>query len=294
MALLAVTPYLRRHRRLVEDLLFQHYRTHTHLDWQSTEGWLDSFNSPMWLAWQGERLIGLMAASEPVEGMCWIRLLAVHDEVLFPQQALSEMWLPLANELARMGVRRVALLMMRDWVKPFLPALGFQYDEHIITMFRGGHHAPSIIPNANVAIQSVTSMELAALVEIDHAAFTAMWRMTKHDMREAWRISAVTTLALRDDKPVGYQLSTQTQDAAHLARLAVKPEMQGQGIGAALLADALIRFARRNIHSMTVNTQSRNLSSQHLYTRFSFVRNGFDLPVYFADLPMSSAHSAAD
>jgi [ribosomal protein S18]-alanine N-acetyltransferase len=294
VSLLSVTPYLRKHRRAVEDLIFQHYRVHTHLDWQGVEGWLDTLLSPMWLAWQGERLVGLMAVSEPVEGTSWMRLIAIHDEVLMPQEVLNEVWQPLSNELHHLGVQRLALLLVRDWLKPFLPPLGFSYDEHIVTMFRGGHQPPSQIPTHNLQIHAVTSTDLDTIVAIDHAAFPAMWRMSKSDLREAWRISAVCTLALQDNTPVGYELCTQAQDAAHLARLAVLPSIQGTGVGAVLLADALARFSRRNIHSMTVNTQASNIRSQRLYSRYGFVRNGYDLPVYIADLPRSSARSAAD
>jgi ribosomal-protein-alanine N-acetyltransferase len=291
---LTITPYLRKHRRTVEDLLFQHYRVHTHLDWQNIENWLETTNSPMWLAWQGEQLIGAMAASEGVEATSWMRVIAVHDDVLSPQSMFNEIWQPLSEELYRGGVRHVGLLMMRDWLKLFLSPLGFVYDEHIVTMFRGGHQPPSQIPASPLKINAVTSADLDLLVTIDHAAFPPMWRMSKNDIREAWRVSAVCTIALQDDQPVGYQLCTQAQDAAHLARLAVQPQMQGSGIGATLLADALARFARRNIHSMTVNTQASNIRSQRLYTRFGFVRNGYDLPVYIATLPVTSMRSAAD
>jgi [ribosomal protein S18]-alanine N-acetyltransferase len=291
---LTITPYLRKHRRAVEDLLFQHYRVHTHLDWQSVESWVDSLNSPMWLAWQGERLIGAMAASEAVEGTSWMRIVAVHDEVLAPQTVFNEIWQPLSQELYRVGVRHIGLLMVRDWLKSFLSPLGFAYDEHIVTLFRGGHQPPNVIPTSTLNISTVTLNDIDTLVAIDHAAFPPMWRMSKNDIREAWRISAVCTMALQDDQPVGYQLCTQAQDAAHLARLAVNPQMQGTGIGATLLADVLARFARRNIHSMTVNTQASNIRSQRLYARYGFVRNGYDLPVYIATLPFTSARTAAD
>ncbi len=294
MSLLTVTPYLRKHRRAIEDLTFQHYRVHTHLDWQNVEDWLNTLVSPLWLAWQGERLVGLMAASEPVEGTSWLRLIALHDDVLSPQNVLNELWLPLSTELLRGGVRRVALLMLRDWLKPYLSPLGFAYDEHIVTMFRGGHQPPQPVPVSNLKIHTVTSTDIDTLVAIDHAAFPAMWRMSKTDIREAWRISAVCTLALHEDTPVGYQLSTQAQDTAHLARLAVQPSAQETGVGTVLLTDALARFSRRNIHAMTVNTQASNVRSQRLYARYGFVRNGYDLPVYIADLPVSSARTAAD
>ncbi|MFN8375630.1 MAG: GNAT family N-acetyltransferase [Anaerolineae bacterium] len=294
MSLLSVTPFLRKHRHAAEDLLFRHYRVHTHLDWQSAESWLDTLSSPVWLAWQGQRLVGLMAVSEAVEGNCWMRLVALHDDLIAPHEVLQEMWQPLSRELTRLGVRRVALLLVRDWLKPFLEPLGFEYDEHIVTLFHGGHVPAAPIPSSELHIRSVTASDLDALVTIDHAAFPPMWRMSRTDLREALRISATCTLALQGETPVGYELCTQAPDAAHLARLAVNPHLQGKGIGAVLLADALARFARRGVYSMTVNTQASNIRSQRLYTRYGFVRNGYDLPVYVANLPVSSARSAAD
>jgi ribosomal protein S18 acetylase RimI-like enzyme len=62
--------------------------------------------------------------------------------------------------------------------------------------------------------------------------------------------------------------------------LAVTPEAQGKGIGSALVADALRRFFRRGIYTMTVNTQANNHRSQRLYHLFGFERNGNDLPVW--------------
>ncbi|MBZ0277817.1 MAG: GNAT family N-acetyltransferase, partial [Anaerolineae bacterium] len=57
-----------------------------------------------------------------------------------------------------------------------------------------------------------------------------------------------------------------------------------QGVGGALLGDVLQRFFRRNVFSMTVNTQASNEQSQRLYTRFGFSRTGFDLPYWEAAL----------
>jgi ribosomal protein S18 acetylase RimI-like enzyme len=83
---------------------------------------------------------------------------------------------------------------------------------------------------------------------------------------------------------VGYQLSTTFRSTGHLARLAVLPSMQGQGVGSALLDDMIRRFGRHDILTVTVNTQSGNYRSQRLYHHYGFRRNGYDLPVWQADL----------
>jgi hypothetical protein len=43
----------------------------------------------------------------------------------------------------------------------------------------------------------------------------------------------------------------------------------------------ITRFQRRNIQTITVNTQASNARSQQLYVRFNFLQNGYDLPVWF-------------
>ena len=77
-------------------------------------------------------------------------------------------------------------------------------------------------------------------------------------------------MAELDKRIVGYQISTLYQDGAHLARLATIPEMQGMGIGGALVGEMIEHFLRRGITTLTVNTQRSNQQSQRLYQRFKW------------------------
>jgi ribosomal-protein-alanine N-acetyltransferase len=108
--------------------------------------------------------------------------------------------------------------------------------------------------------------------------------MTRSELHQAQRVAAFCTLAKHNDSIVGYQISTQYRDGAHLARLGVDPEWQGQGIGTLLLQNLLSRFYQRQITTVTVNTQASNIRSQRLYRDFGFYRNGYDLPVWSVSL----------
>jgi ribosomal protein S18 acetylase RimI-like enzyme len=293
MSAITITPYARRFRRSVTNLLFYSYRTHTHLDWQDTESWLDSTDAPMCLAWQDNTLIGLMAASAPVQNTCWMRLAALADDLSAAQTVFTTLWERLALALRMMGVQQVAVLVIRDWLKPYLPPLGFRFDEYVVTLFRSGYQVPDAPLVEGLAMQSTIAADIQRLLEIDHAAFPPLWRMSSSDFREARRSASLCTLALKDEVAAGYQLWTQSREGAHLARLAVRPEMQGNGIGAALVVDALQRFARRSVYTMTVNTQASNHHSQRLYTRCGFQRNGYDLPVYLANLSANTNDESA-
>jgi len=279
---LTITPYQRRYLRQVRDLLFHSQSVHTHLDWHETDHWIDSQTVPMRLAWQNGRLTGLLATSNPLNDTCWIRLAAVHDHV--NQGALLRaMWDDLRPELRAQGVRLAALLAVRDWITDYAPDLGFHYVEDIITLARAGQNLPEPRPH-RLTIRAAEPYDLETLARVDQVAFAPPWQLALDELRQAYRISASCMVALQEGAIVGYQLSTLYFDGAHLARLAVLPQVQGKGVGGALLRDVLSRFFRRGVYSMTLNTQASNLQSQQLYRRFGFRPNGYDLPYWSATL----------
>jgi ribosomal-protein-alanine N-acetyltransferase len=79
---------------------------------------------------------------------------------------------------------------------------------------------------------------------------------------------------------IGYQISTASPMGGHLARLAVRPQYQKNGIGYALVKDALDQFKRRGTLRVTVNTQKDNAVSLSLYLKAGFQSVGEEYPVY--------------
>lgn len=282
LAQVTITPYERRNRNDVREMLFQTYRMHSHLDWYDTDQWLDTETVPMRLAWVGGRLAGLMAASTPLNHTCWIRLAAVADDIQ-AQPIITALWNELACELREKQVRTAALLVLRDWIVHYVSPLGFHYVEDIVTLRRPAR-ALETPPADDVIVRVTTPDDLETITQVDQAAFDAPWQLSFNELRQALRISAICTVAEHNGTILGYQLSTLYFDGGHLARLAVSPSAQGHGVGATLLHDLLKRFTQRGIGSVTVNTQASNLRSQRLYRRFGFERNGYDLPVWMTTL----------
>jgi ribosomal protein S18 acetylase RimI-like enzyme len=79
---------------------------------------------------------------------------------------------------------------------------------------------------------------------------------------------------------VGYQMSTLNPMGGHLARLAVKPEFQGKGVGYGLVSDMLRQFQRKGALRVTVNTQQDNSASLYLYEKSGFRKTNEIYPVY--------------
>jgi ribosomal protein S18 acetylase RimI-like enzyme len=283
MTLLTVTPYERRHRTAVLDLLYDSYQTHVHLDWYTTEQWLDHFNPPVKLAWQNQTLMGVIGCSEPLNAMSWLRLVLVRDRAP-AQTVLKALWISLRTTLVESGVTSAWLLVSNDWLLEHTSALGFEYAEQVVTLRRKSSEMP-LQPPTRLSIRPAEIEHLDAITEVDHAAFTAPWQLARADLWYAMRAAALCTIAYNaEDRMIGYQLSTRHRDAGHLARLAVLPQVQGNGVGAALVRHMIDAFAARSVRTVTVNTQLSNIRSQRLYQRYYFQRNGYDMPVWKMDL----------
>jgi ribosomal protein S18 acetylase RimI-like enzyme len=279
---LTLTSYERRYRQAVRDLMFRNYYVHSHLDWYDTDHWLNGNTAPMRLAWQRGRLVGLMAASTPLNQTSWIRLAGVHDQAS-PETVLYALFEALRSDLRALQVETVSLLALRDWISEKLPALSFRYREDVITLRRASKLLPE--PSVNdLRIRAFLPTDLDTIWQIDQTAFAPPWQLSPEEMRQAARMSAICTVALQNETIVGYQLSTYYYEGGHLARLAVAPGAQGSGVGSTLLTDLIHRFVRRGMYVITVNTQSSNHRSQRLYERFDFHPNGYNLPVWTVNL----------
>lgn len=282
MSALTLSGYERRHRDAVLDLVFDHMQSHTHLDWYMADEWLDHHAGAVSLAWQGRRLMGVMGFSVPQDEGVWMRVLAVRDAAP-TRDVVRALWEDAGILLAAQAVKTASLLVFSDWVLPYMTDFGMHQIEMVVTMKRNGGDLPRQL-NTRPILRPAEYEDLPLMTSIDHAAFSPPWRLAAEDLRSAMRIASSCKLAYVDGRVVAYQLSTRYDDNGHLARLAVLPDVQGMGVGGALLHDLLHNFNRRRVKTITVNTQLSNLRSQRLYSTYGFRRNGYDLPVYSVKL----------
>lgn len=285
---LTITPYERRYQQTVLELLFYSRRTHTHLDWYKADAWLESFPQGVWLAWAQNRLIGCMAVSPPLHGTSWLRLAAL-DNAWDTADVFVPLWQAVCANLREAGASQIYILLLHLWMDDVFPLMSLRAHEDVVTLYRNSLVMPPIPDNPLRSVRDAYVEDVPLLVKLDHAAFAPPWQMPIEDMRQAVRQAASATILSWQGEAVGYQISTRHQTAGHLARIAVLPTEQGHGLGAALLDDTLRRFLRRGVRAITVNTQASNESSQRLYQRYEFRRNGFDLRVFGVDLTVKAS-----
>ncbi len=273
-----VVAYERKHREEVLSLLFYSRRTHTHLDWYKTGQWLDIPENLIQLAYDRGQLVGVLGVSAPLNGAGWVRLVAL-AQGYDPQITLNLLWQGLYGRMTAAEMRLVAILVINTWLGAYLPAMGFGYVEDVVTLYRVGDEIPNP-PVHNLSLRNGYIEDIPEIMRVDHAAFAPPWQMSAVDIRNSQRQAASCTVAEYKGRIIGYEISTRHHTSGHLARLAVVPELQGQKVGAILLDHLITRLSYRGVRSITVNTQQSNKRSQHLYARYGFKRNGFDLPIW--------------
>jgi GNAT superfamily N-acetyltransferase len=271
-------PYDRSQSEAVQDLLFYARRQHNHLDWYRPMNFLDLPDTLALTLWNDSHLLGLIACTAPMEGTQWVRLLAV-DNAADTTTVVETLLRAVLEEAARASVHALYCIVINRWLGGHLPALGFEYVEDVVTLSRIGDALPTLPPSP-YSIQTAYIEHLPDLIAVDHAAFRPPWQMSRDEIRHAQRQAASCTVATLNGQVIGYQISTRHHNSSHLARLAVAPAHQGNGVGALLLHHVISGMLRRSVRAMTVNTQQSNHSSQQLYLRFGFRHNGYDLPVW--------------
>lgn len=136
----------------------------------------------------------------------------------------------------------------------------------------------------------------AAVLAVDEAAFDPFWRFDQQGLDEARSATPVARyrVALDGTRVAGYAISGRAGAISYLQRLAVHPDHQGQGLGLALVTDALAWARRRGAASMLVNTQERNERALALYEQVGFRREAHGLVVLALPLAGPGARPAPE
>ena len=202
-----------------------------------------------------------------------------------PPAVWDLIWPVAKAALVQSGVRVVAALSMADWFASICEQAGFQRTHAVVVLSRprGPLSAEPKI-QAGVHIRQAGPADHAAIAATDLGAFTTPWQMSGEVIRQAIPLAELLTVAEVDGQMVGYQLTTPSQQGAHLARLAVLPSWQGNGIGKALVSHLIEYYNHRNIRELTVNTQDTNAASLAVYRQIGFTLTGTFFPVYQLNL----------
>jgi|UPI00046F568C N-acetylglutamate synthase-like GNAT family acetyltransferase len=244
---------------------------HRHLDWRPPLDWLG--REPFFLVEQNKNILAALACPPDPANIAWIRLFAVHSSL--PIQTAWNMLYPLVKAFNdRQPEISTAGIIIFPWFGDLLKNAGFRLHQEIVVLEWDNILPPPVYSNTLITIRTMEPPDLLDVARVDHLAFDPLWQNSQESLELALQQSSCATIAELAGEIVGYQISTSAGYSAHLARLAVLPEMQKRSIGYWLVRDLLERFSHQELYRVTVNTQDNNLASLALYQKLGFWLTG--------------------
>jgi ribosomal protein S18 acetylase RimI-like enzyme len=258
---------------------FLHFETHVHrhLDWRTPLDWIG--HTPFLLAEKGDTLAGALACPPDPPGVAWIRMFAASSRNKV-EDVWNVLWPKAQAELHEQRISTVAAIPLQQWFKSILEKHHFAKIHNVILlMWEPGQVIPDL-QGLTVNIRPMNFDDMPAVKDVDNGAFNTIWQHSLESLKMAFQQAGVATVAEKDDTIVGYQMSTTNPMGGHLARLAVHPNYQGEGVGYGLVIDMLRQFHRKGAVRVTVNTQQDNSASLYLYEKSGFRKTNEIYPVY--------------
>lgn len=268
-------------RQAIANLLYFEVYVHRHLDWRSPLEWLGA--PEFWVAEHHGHIVAAFASPEEPPGIAWVRLFA-HTSQFDRMTAWDMLWATAKKQLVQSGNPRVACIATETWLQELLQVQGFTHIQDIVFLEWKDSPLPVCNLPDGMRLRPMQIDDLPAVAELDAAAFAPLWHNSLQILQDAYSQSMFATVIESEAGIRAYQISTQSPYSIHLARLAVWPETQGQGLGSALTIDLLQRALREGLRRVSVNTQSDNLASLALYTKLGFQFTGRHYPVYGFDI----------
>jgi [ribosomal protein S18]-alanine N-acetyltransferase len=127
---------------------------------------------------------------------------------------------------------------------------------------------------ASLELVPMRRRDLKQVMAIEHAVFPEPWSMSIFTSELALRRGRSYRVARSGRSVVGYLGLMFTDEEAHVTTLAVAPDVQRQGVGTALMLDALRTSIAAGAHHASLEVAAGNTKAQALYRRFGFAPVG--------------------
>jgi ribosomal-protein-alanine N-acetyltransferase len=249
---------------------------HRHLDWHDSLYWINK--QPFFLMENEGKIDALLNFTADPNGIAWARTFAVSSPVPIPA-AWNKLFSSTLEYFRSNPPAQLAAVSIYEWFADLLRHSGFKHKQDIVTF----HHSQAAVPlnntNTDFKIRRMVSFDLTSVETVDRSAFEPLWQTPLPGLSTAFNLSFYSTVTSIKENIVAYLISTEKNLNIHLARIAVLPEYQGQGIATRLITDFLESCKLNNIQEITLNTQSDNHQSISLYKKMGFLPSGDSYPV---------------
>lgn len=265
---------------MIKGLISSARWSHVHLDWLDPTKLIDK--EPFILATVGKIPAGALGCPPDLPGVAWVRTFATAEGYDL-QELWETLWTEGASRLLKLNVDHVAAIALEGWFEKLILKAGFERTNSVI-FYELGLEPGMLVPRASHdtshKLRSIRSADIEAILEVDRHSFEPIWRLSSDSLAVAMIQASSASLIEDQGKVLGYQITTSSPFGAHLARLAVRPSYQREGLGTALVNDAIDSIREIGLGQLSVNTQEKNAPSRRLYEKLGFRTTGKEFPVF--------------
>lgn len=264
---------------LANFLSFEYF-IHRHLDWRSALDWLGK--QPFLIAERDHEIVACFASPNDVPDSTWVRIFACSASI--SRQEIWEKFYIRSLEQNFPSIKLIGALAIENWFLHLIEKTNFRFTQEIIVYEKSIHEFIEIKKRKDLQIRQMDISDLRVVAELDSVCFPSLWQMPFETMNLAFLQSGYATVVENNEDIIGYQISTENLSSAHLARIAVLPEFQKNGIAGYLVSDLINFYKKTGFSRITVNTQNDNKSSSMLYKKFGFSLLPDHYPVFTCQL----------
>jgi len=275
----------REDRALVEGLIAQAPWSHVHLDWLDPTNLIDE--EPFILASSGETAVGTLGCPPDHPDAAWVRTFAAAEGTEV-EHLWEILWAEGSSRLLDQNVEHVAALALENWFEQLVQNAGFKRTNTVIFYELGLESGTAVRYDSGYKLRSIRSADSETILNLDRLAFEPIWQISRDSLEVAIIQASSASLIEDGGEVLGYQITTSSPFGAHLARLAVLPSHQREGLGTLLVNDAVQSVQETGLGQLSVNTQENNHSSRKLYEKMGFMQTGKEFPVLELELQSSS------
>jgi ribosomal-protein-alanine N-acetyltransferase len=197
----------------------------------------------------------------------WVRLAAQNftDSI----DVMKVLWNRVKHILQQQDICCIYALSTNKWSETLLNSWSYTATGAIVALRREYKPTPNITQSL-AKIREATYDDLSEITSVDNVVFNDMWQCSSQMLKMALHKAQYATVAVMNNSCIGYLLATIDTNVLFIARLAVSPEYQRQGIGRALIVNMLNRYKDAKYTATEVVTQNDNYASISLYQSLDF------------------------
>jgi len=269
------------HISIIRKFLSQDSLIHRHLDWREPLDWIRS--RQFFILFDHQKEIDALFCSTPeIDHYYWLRIFACKS-----RKTLHSSWENLFGyflEKNRLDLLQIITLSLayHPWMISIFELGGWKKIDKIIQFEWADKikYQQNMRKKDSFNIQKMRKKDLKSSYQIDRMSFEKIWQQSYETFLLSYKHAGYATVLYKEDKLIGFQISTISKRRAHLARIAVHPGEMHQGVGKALVQDLFHYCEKNNIRDISVNTQFSNNHSIALYEKMGFREKGNPFPLY--------------